>query len=111
MATGPDDSALRASEGKFDANGTIPCAQAKGQPMAECEFGVARAGGGKATVIVKRPDGVSRTIFFQMGKSIGTDTSEADGYSEFSATQKGDLNRIRVGSERYEIPDAVVLDG
>ena len=34
----------RAGMGKFDANGTIPCAQAKGQPMGWCAFGVARGG-------------------------------------------------------------------
>ncbi len=82
-----------------------------GQPMAECEFGAARAGGGYVTVIVKQPDGVSRAIFFQMGQPIGADTSEADGYPEFSATKAGDLNRIRISSERYEIPDAFVLGG
>ena len=81
VATGPDDSALRAGRGKFDATGNIPCAQSIGQPMAQCEFGVARAGGGYATVVVKKPDGRTRAIFF------------------------------RVGNERYEIPDAVVLGG
>jgi hypothetical protein len=111
VATGPDDSALRAGQGKFDATGNIPCAQSIGQPMAQCEFGVARAGGGYATIVVKKPDGRTRAIFFRMGKPIGTDTSEADGYSEFRTTKEDDLNLIRVGSERYEIPDAVVLGG
>ncbi len=108
---GPDDSALRAGQGKFDANGRIPCAQHKGQPMGQCEFGVARAGGGYATVVVKRPDGRNRAIFFTMGRPIGADTSQADGYPEFRATRESDLNIIRIGDERYEIPDAVVLGG
>jgi hypothetical protein len=46
-----------------------------------------------------------------MGRPIGADTSQADGYPEFRATKEGDLNLIRIGSERYEIPDAVVLGG
>ena len=111
VATGPDDSASRAGQGEFDATGSLPCAQAAGQPMGQCEFGVARAGGGYATVVIRRPDGRTRAIFFRMGKPIGADTSQADGYPEFRATKESDLHRIRVGDERYEVPDAVVLGG
>jgi hypothetical protein len=108
--TGADDSALRAGQGKFDATGPIPCAQHLGQPMTQCEMGVARAGGGYATVVIKKPDGRTRAIFFRMGKPIGADTSQADP-GKFSATREGDLNLIRIGNERYEIPDAAVLGG
>jgi hypothetical protein len=112
VKTGPDDSALRAGQGKFDATGKLPCAQAAGQPMRECEFGVARAGGGYATVVVKRAnDGRPRAIYFRMGRPIGADTSQADGYPEFRATKERDLHIIRIGNERYEIPDSVVLGG
>jgi heat shock protein HslJ len=109
--TGPDDSALRAGQGIFDATGTIPCAQYRGQPMMECEFGVARAGGGYATVVIKKTDSIHRAIYFRMGKPAGADTSEADGYREFRAKKENDLHIIRVGDERYEIPDAVILGG
>ena len=111
VATGPDDSALRAGQGKFDATGNVPCAQYVGQPMGQCEFGVARAGGGYATVVIKRPDGRTRAIFFRMGRPIGADTSEADGYHAFRAEKENDLHFIRVGNERYEIPDAIPLGG
>jgi heat shock protein HslJ len=110
-AMGPDDSALRAGQGRFDATGPLSCALAAGQPMGQCEFGVARAGGGYATVVIKKPDGRTRAIYFRMGRAIGADTSEADGYKPFRATRQGDLNLIRVGDERYEIPDAVILGG
>jgi len=109
--TGPDDSALRAGQGIFDATGTIPCAQYRGQPMMQCEFGVARAGGGYATVVIKKTDSTRRAIFFRMGKPTGADTSEADGYPDFRANKENDLHRIRVGDERYEIPDAIILGG
>lgn len=79
--------------------------------MTQCDFGVARAGGGYATVVITRPDGRQRAIYFRMGVAIGADTSEADGYSEFNAAKDDDLSVIKVGSERYEIPDAVVLGG
>ena len=109
--TGPDDSALRAGQGDFDANGKVPCAQHAGQPMNQCDFGVARAGGGYATVVVTHPDGRTRALFFTLGVPVGADTSEADGYHDFSAEKESDLHMIRVGPERYEIPDAVVLGG
>jgi len=110
VAKGPDDSALRAGQGRFDATGTVPCAQSAGQPTMQCGFGVAHAGGGYATIVVKKPDGRTRAIYFRMGRPIGADTSEADS-GKFRATREGDLNFIRIGDERYEIPDAVALGG
>jgi hypothetical protein len=111
VAMGPDDSALRAGRGEFDATGRIPCAQSPGQPTAQCDFGVDRAGGGYATVVVTRPDGVRRAIFFRHGLPIGADSSQADGYGAFRADKESDLHLIRVGDERYEIPDAVIYGG
>ena len=101
----------RAGEGKFDATGNIPCAQYKGQPMGQCAFGVARDGGGTAAVAVTRPDGRKRLIFFEKGKAIGADLSQADGNMKFRATKKADLYMIEAGDERYEIPEAVVFGG
>ncbi len=109
IAKGPDDSALRAGQNKFDATGKIPCSWFPGQPMALCEFGVARAGGGYATVVIKKPDNHTRAIFFRMGKPIGADISEADGGIQFHATKENDLNIIHIGNEHYEIPDAVIF--
>ena len=111
VATGPDDSALRAGQRDFDATGPIACAQALGQPMTDCEAGVARAGGGYATVVVTKPDGTTRTLYFRMNRAVGADTSQADGYPEFNAARDGDLHLIRVGTERYEVPDAFTLGG
>jgi len=111
VAMGPDGSALRAGQGDFDATGKIPCAQGAGQPMGQCGFGVARHGGGFATVVVTKPDGVKRALFFRRGVAIGADTSEADGYHDLSATKQSDLYLIRIGPERYEVPDAVVFGG
>lgn len=103
--------ARRAGEGSFDATGRIPCAQHKGQPMGQCDFGVARGGAGSATVVITRSDGRTRAIFFSHGKALNADTSQADGYPPFRASKKGDLHFIQVGDERYEIPDAVIFGG
>jgi len=115
-STSSDDDKLveastRASQGKFNATGKIPCAQNKGQPMGQCDFGVARAGGGTAAVAVTLPDGRQRVIFFKAGKAVSANLSQADGSMSFSATKEADLNLIRAGNERYEIPDAAIYGG
>jgi hypothetical protein len=101
----------RAGAGKFNATGPLPCARSKGQPMGQCEMGVARAGGGTATVVVTHPDGRKRFLFFEKGKAVGADLSQADGNMAFSATKEADLYLIRAGDERYEIPEAVIFGG
>jgi len=73
------EAAGRAGDAKFNATGRIPCAKDKGQPMGQCEFGVARAGGGTAAVVVTRLDGRKRLIYFKAGKAVGADLSQADG--------------------------------
>ncbi|MCU0769678.1 MAG: hypothetical protein MUD07_10065 [Burkholderiaceae bacterium] len=105
------EASARASQGKFNATGKIPCAQNKGQPMGQCDFGVARAGGGTAVVAVTLPDGRQRVIFFKTGKAVNANLSQADGNMSFSATKEADLNLIRAGNERYEIPDAAIYGG
>jgi len=110
-ASGGASASQRAGEGRFDATGKIPCAQAKGQPMGQCDFGVAREGGGTATVAVTHPDGRKRFLSFEKGKAVGADLSQADGNMTFRATKESDLYRIQAGDERYEIPEAVVFGG
>jgi hypothetical protein len=104
--------AERAGMGDFDATGSsMPCAQSASQPMSRCEWGVARGEGGEATVIVTKPDGAKRALFFQNGDFVSADTSQADGYPEYGSEKTGDLYRIFVGEERYELPDAVIFGG
>ena len=62
-------------------------------------------------VVVTKPDGVKRAIFFIDGTANSADTSQAGGYGEFKVKRESDLNLIRVGEERYEIPDAVITGG
>ena len=94
----------------YHATGSIPCAMAKGQPTSSCPFGVVRKGNGSGMVTVTKPDGSTRTIYFETGKATGYDMSQADP-AEFSMRQEGDLNIISIGDERYEIPDAVISGG
>ncbi len=101
----------QAAGASSSASGSIPCAQAKGQPMGQCPFAVEREGKGSAMVKVTRPDGGMRVIFFEKGKATGADLSQADGDMTFKATKEADLFKIRAGKERYEIPEAVVFGG
>ncbi len=94
----------------YHATGDVPCSLAKGQPTGSCPFGVTRQGGGSAIVTVTKADGRTRAIVFEQGKATGADVSAADP-GEFSASREGDLTIVRIGDERYEIPDAVVGGG
>ena len=94
----------------FHATGDIPCSTGGGQPTGQCPFGVKREGGGSGVVTVTKPDGRTRAIFFKRGRATGYDMSQADP-GEFRASRQGDLNIIRIGRERYEIPDSVIFGG
>lgn len=111
VATGPDNSALRAGQGDFDANGPVPCSKQPTGPMGQCQMGVARAGGGFATVFVTHPDGSKRALYFSNGVAIGADMSQADYTGSFAAKRGNDSTVIKVGKERYVIIDAVVFGG
>ena len=85
------------ARGKFEANGNIFCVRALGQPMTQCEFGIARAGGGYSTVLMAKPDGRTRAIFSRMGKAICADASEAErNVGKFRAAGEDDRNLGRV---------------
>lgn len=108
IITGADMSALRAGEEKFDATGHIECSIGNA-PKTTCEYGIARDQGGDATVVVKKPNGVKRAIFFQLGSPMSADTSQADGYPSFKSIKENGLYIISVGSEHYEISETVIL--
>lgn len=113
--TGTPAGIARSSDAKvpgtpYHATGQVPCATAAGQPTGSCAFGVVRQGGGTGTVTVTKPDGRTRSIFFEKGRAVGYDMSQAD-RGEFSAAKQGDLSIIRIGAERYEIPDAAIFGG
>ena len=94
----------------YHATTEIPCSMGGGAPTVSCHAGVRRQGGGSAMVTVTKPDGRTRTIYFEKGWARGYDQSQAD-TGKFSATKKGDLNIIHIGHERYEIIDALPFGG
>lgn len=101
----------RAGQGRFDAHGPVRCAQRAGQPMGQCQAAVARDPGGTATIVITRPDGRKRFIFFENGNPVSADLSQADGNMEFRGSKGGDVYYIEAGNERYEIVEAFVHGG
>jgi len=104
----PDDALVPGTP--YHATGNVPCSMGGGQPTTSCPFGVTRSGNGSGAVTVTKPDGRTRVIFFENGRATGCDASQADP-GEFRASREGDLSIVRIGAERYEIPDAVIQGG
>jgi hypothetical protein len=74
--------------------------------MRSCRFGVIRQGNGNAIVKVFWPGGGERTLQFTAGKATSSDGGAV------TMEKAGDLNKVSVGgSERFEIPDAVIVGG
>lgn len=92
--------------GPFDAIGSVPCAPSTDQSKGCCLFGVIRQDPGNAAVWMAIGGGIERHILFEAGAPV---TSNRD--AELSFDKVGDLYRIRIGDERYEIPEAVVNGG
>jgi len=94
----------------FHAIGPLPCSIGGAPIGMQCKFGVKREGPGNGSVQVTKPDGSQRTVFFQKGRATGYDASRAD-QAAFKAIRQGDSTIVTIGSERYEIPDAVINGG
>jgi hypothetical protein len=95
----------------FDATGKIPCAQAAGQPMGSCDFGVVRQGNGFALIKISWPGGGNRVITFENGTPTGYDQSQADGGAKLAFKKNADLYAIGIGDQRFEMPEAVIYGG
>jgi len=94
----------------YHATTEVTCYMGSGAPARSCPAGAKRQGFGSAMVTVTKPDGRTRTIFFEKGRATGYDQSEADP-GKFSASKRDDLNIIHIGEERYEIPDGLPFGG
>lgn len=90
----------------FDATGYVACATLVGEHMRQCPFGVIRQGPGNAGVWIALGDGRERHLLFEAGRVVAADSADAMEYEK-----SGDLFRVRVGDERYEIVGAVVDGG
>lgn len=94
----------------FHAVGEIPCTIVAGGQRYACRFGVVRKGDGNGVVTITKPDGRTRSVFFEDGEAASADVSEADP-GAFGAHRHEDSTLVSIGDERYEIPDAIIWGG
>ncbi len=113
LVEGPATQAPAATEGRpvgegasFDATGLAPYAREIGQPTRDCPFGVVREGPGYAGVWIAIGGGREGQILFEAGAPVAANIDAA-----LSFEKETNLFRIRIGDERYEIPEAVVSGG
>jgi hypothetical protein len=95
----------------FHATGDVPCARYAGQSMTSCRFGVVRKGGGNGAVTVFWPDGGNRVIVFENGTPASFDQSKADGNGRMTVDRNADFFVVTIGTQRFEIPQAVITGG
>ena len=98
----------------YNATATIECAGYRAHPAGRCPAGVKRNQEGGVTIVeIQWPKGDSRTLFFKDGKILSANTNEADGSAAYQVTgeRKDDVTIVRIGPERYVIPDAFILGG
>jgi hypothetical protein len=95
----------------FNATGIMPCARSAGQPMNQCDFGVVRNGDGSGQITIMWPDGGNRVIFFTNNKPSSYDQSEADGGATMSVIDNDGLFSVKIGDQRFEFPEAVMVGG
>ena len=106
---GPDDSARRARKGDFDARGVIRCAQERGQELGDCEMGVARSGGGDATVVLRFPNGFARLLYFTNGAFVSANATMSGVGTDTDQRRQDERHLIRVDDQRYELPDEILF--
>ena len=110
QSTEADVDALVENRG-FYGTGTIRCVTRAGWAPRDCAAGVIRNRDGSMVVTVFHPEGRSRDILFGPDRrATGVRTAEADGSDRqpFSATRGADETIVRLGPERYEIPDEAI---
>ncbi|WP_052808175.1 hypothetical protein [Methyloterricola oryzae] len=96
----------------YNATAQIRCEGLRGAPAGLCDAGVKRNAELGSAVDVNFPNGGQRTIFFdKQGKFLTVNANQADGSAALTpvAQRVGDTTIVRLGKERYEIPDAFVL--
>ncbi len=108
-----DDARVEGTD--FNATAELPCATDGSEPKLRCKAGVKRKWGedGTTIVVVTRPDGGTRSLYFRETEATGADSAQADGSAAyaFKAERAGDETRISFGPERYVVPDAFVVGG
>lgn len=87
----------------FSETGSLPCSGSTGQPSPSCRFGVIRdAIPGNASLWIDLGSD-ERFIRFERGRPVYTNAT-----GHMLMYGNGDTNLIRIGNERYEVPQEVI---
>jgi hypothetical protein len=92
----------------YHATAQVNCVPPYATAATLCDAGVIRRGtDGTATVELRgKNPSVMRRILFVQGKATA-----ADSMDPVTASKQGDLNTVKVGEERYDVPDAFLTGG
>ncbi|MEM7635930.1 MAG: hypothetical protein AAF299_15300 [Pseudomonadota bacterium] len=110
MPMGVDDSRRRARVRDFDSKGKVACAQEHGQAMGTCLAGVARSGGGDATVVVTFPNGFARNLYFVHGEFVRASATMSGVGTDMDWRLQNRRYFIRVDDQRYELPTTLIFE-
>jgi hypothetical protein len=111
--TGAEGDALVAGTA-YNATAEIECSGYRKHPAGRCPAGVKRNQEDGLTIVeIQWPAGDSRALFFKDGKILSANTNQADGSAAFDVVgeREGDVTTVRIGPERYVIPDAFIQGG
>lgn len=91
----------------YHATATVTCVPPFASAAESCDAGVIRRGrDGTASVVMTGKNKLVRRILFVGGKPTASDAAEA-----MTATKQGDVTQVKIGEERYDIPDAFLTGG
>ncbi|MDX5362215.1 MAG: SH3 domain-containing protein [Alphaproteobacteria bacterium] len=103
---------VRPEGSAFTATGLTQCSLSRDAATQTCEFGVIREGNGNGTVIMFWPESGTRVIYFEDGRPVSFDRSQADSGKDMSVTREdSDTSIVFIGEERYVLPDAIIFGG
>jgi len=86
----------------------IACAQEKGEALGECSFKVKQGKEGKVTFTAIFSNGFKRKLFFQDSKFLKASMTMSGTGRDTDWKLTGDMHKIRVDDQRYDIPAALV---
>ena len=104
-----DETMRRLMDGAADAVGEIACVQAEGMDRGTCAARVTRGPGGRASVHVTFGNGFSRVLHFDGGVFVRANATMSGTGTDADWAPSGDLVRVRVEGQRYDLPLALVF--
>ncbi len=91
----------------YHATAQVNCVPPYATAPTTCDAGVIRRGSdGTATVVFIGKNNLVRRVLFVQGKPTA-----ADGVDPVSSAKQGDVTTVKVGDERYDVPDAFLTGG